>query len=262
MLTVMKSIGSACRLVGQVSVFLLFGAALTSCDQVLSRAKPPGVEAEAAEAAGDYSAAVTFYEAALDGTPETAEYHYRIAVIFEDRLHEPLSALHHFRRYRYLTGGTEKKKELDDSISRLERILASKLGEGGLISKSEAARLKNENLELRKQVAEQREEIQRRIKENAQNIADRAKLLKQLGQQTPPPPVDADGRSNVPATRAAEALIGPETKTYVVQPGDTLAGIARKFYESSARWKDIADANYNQLGGSTQIKPGMTLIIP
>jgi len=232
----------------------------TGCDEILSRGKSSAEEAQAAEAAGDYLKAISFYEATLDGTPGTAETHYRIAVIFEDRLNEPVSALHHYRRYRFLAGADQKKEEIDNSIARLERILASKLGEGGLMSKSEAARLKNENLELRQTIAEQKEEIKRRIKENARGIAERAKLIKQIGMGKPP--VDQDGRSTVPQTRAAEALIGPDTKTYEVQPGDTLAAISRKFYNTPNRWKDIADANYNQLGDSTQIKPGMTLIIP
>jgi len=233
---------------------------LTGCDEILSRGKSPSEEGRAAEAAGEYPKAIAFYEASLDGTPATAEMHYRIAVICEDRLNEPVSALHHYRRYRFLAGEDLKKGEIDNSIARLERILAAKLGEGGLMSKSEATRLKNENLELRQTIAKQKEEIKRRIKENAQGIAQRAKLLKQMGADKPP--MDEKGRSTVPGTRAAEALIGPDTRTYEVQAGDTLAGISRQFYNTPNRWQDIADANYNQLGGSTQIKPGMTLIIP
>ena len=47
-----------------------------------------------------------------------------------------------------------------------------------------------------------------------------------------------------------------------MQSGDTLAKIARKFYKSPARARDIQDANFNALEGTVKIKPGMVLIIP
>ena len=56
--------------------------------------------------------------------------------------------------------------------------------------------------------------------------------------------------------------IPPGAKTYVVQHGDTLASISRKFYKNSGRWKDIQDANFNSLSGTVKLKQGMTLIIP
>ena len=44
--------------------------------------------------------------------------------------------------------------------------------------------------------------------------------------------------------------------------GDTLASISRKFFKSSERWKDIQQANYSKLKGTSKLKPGMTLVIP
>ena len=44
--------------------------------------------------------------------------------------------------------------------------------------------------------------------------------------------------------------------------GDTLGGIARKYYGRASAWKKIADANADLLKGKTLIRPGMKLQIP
>jgi nucleoid-associated protein YgaU len=48
----------------------------------------------------------------------------------------------------------------------------------------------------------------------------------------------------------------------MVQSGDTLVSISRKFYQTTARWKDILDANQNQLSNPDELKAGQTIILP
>jgi nucleoid-associated protein YgaU len=57
---------------------------------------------------------------------------------------------------------------------------------------------------------------------------------------------------------------GAETarQTYVVQRGDTLASISRKFYKTSTRWKQILDANRNVIDNPKKLVVGQTLVIP
>ena len=71
-------------------------------------------------------------------------------------------------------------------------------------------------------------------------------------------------KSSPPEQVAAEAEKAAKGKvrTYVVQAGDTLASISRKFYQSTARWKDILDANQNQLSNPDELKAGQTIIVP
>lgn len=52
-------------------------------------------------------------------------------------------------------------------------------------------------------------------------------------------------------------------QTYTVQPGDTLALIAQKFYGDGNLWQLIYDANRNTIGADyNQIQAGMVLVIP
>jgi nucleoid-associated protein YgaU len=51
-------------------------------------------------------------------------------------------------------------------------------------------------------------------------------------------------------------------QTYVVQSGDTLFSISRKFYKSSKRWKAILEANKKSVRNPKELTVGQTLIIP
>lgn len=53
-----------------------------------------------------------------------------------------------------------------------------------------------------------------------------------------------------------------ETKTYVVQSGDTLSKIAKEHYGDANKYMVIFEANREQLSNPDKIKPGQELIIP
>jgi len=52
------------------------------------------------------------------------------------------------------------------------------------------------------------------------------------------------------------------TQTYTVKRGDTLQGIARKFYGASDNWKRIYDANSTIIPAPDRLHPGLLLSIP
>ena len=60
----------------------------------------------------------------------------------------------------------------------------------------------------------------------------------------------------------AEKAAKGKVRTYVVQSGDTLVSISKRFYQTSSRWKDILDANQNQLSDPDGLKAGQTIILP
>jgi LysM repeat protein len=64
------------------------------------------------------------------------------------------------------------------------------------------------------------------------------------------------------AAAIAEKQAKAKTRTYVVQPGDTFTSISRKFYQTPSRWKDILDANLNQIPNPDELKAGQTIILP
>ena len=64
------------------------------------------------------------------------------------------------------------------------------------------------------------------------------------------------------AAAEAEKAAKGKVRTYVVQSGETLASISKKFYQTPSRWKDILDANQNQLSNPDELKVGQTIIVP
>lgn len=78
----------------------------------------------------------------------------------------------------------------------------------------------------------------------------------------------AAGPTNSPApasapTEQASSLSSTSSRTYTVQAGDTLYGIARKTLGNGTRWKEILQANSDLLHGNpANLKPGMKLTIP
>jgi nucleoid-associated protein YgaU len=215
-------------------IFLLIAAlALTACDKLITdKPKEKIALAEQKAKAREYSAAIRIYESALDGTPDTGEIHYRLAVIYDDKLRRPADALHHFQRYLELLPNGEFAKEAEAYKKEATAKLMRSGTLGGPVSQSDLIRLKNENLSLQKQLLEAKQ---------------RAAAL-----------------SVTAAKRAEEtkAPLPPGAKRHVVQSGETLGTIALKYYGSKARSADILDANNVQLGGKDRIKPGQVLIIP
>lgn len=52
------------------------------------------------------------------------------------------------------------------------------------------------------------------------------------------------------------------SRTYVVQKGDTLSSISKKFYGDTSKWKRIQDANKARVPNANKLKVGTKLIIP
>ena len=210
----------------------LLGLAVVSggCDRMITpRSAQIVKDAEAKTADGNYLRAITLYESALDVSPRAADIHYRLALLYDDKMHDPLNALHHFKRYLTLAPAGPHASEVKNFMKKDELELGTSLSGDSVVSRAEAARLKNENLALRKELEDQRARAQ----------------------------APADSK-----TASTNKKSGRTPRTYVVREGDTLASISRKFYKSSGRWKQIRDANKNVIDDPAKLKPGMTLTVP
>jgi len=210
---------------------MFFVCAFAACDRVgNSHYVQLMQDAENKSAQGDFERAVNLYEAALDDTPRGAEVHYKLALLYDDKLNDPVGALHHFKRYLALSPNGPHAKDVKDSIKRDEIAALTALSGNSVITRAEAARLRNDNLTLHKQLEER--------------AASRTALEKFEGN---------DARK--PGSRKAG-------QTYVVQSGDTLFSISRKFYKSPNRWKAILEANKKNVRNPKDLTVGQALVIP
>ena len=193
-------------------------------------------DAETKAAQNDFLRAINLYEAALDDSPRCADIHYKMALLYDDKLSDPVSALHHFKRYLSLAPSGPHASEARNFMKRDEVALLTSLSGDSVVSRTEAARLKNENLGLRKEIEDRWAKNR-----NAEKTSDASPKT------SPTPEKTADKKKG---------------QTYVVRSGDTLASISRKFYKSSARWKEILHANSKKIDNPAKLKVGETLSIP
>jgi LysM repeat protein len=192
-------------------------------------------DADNKSAQGDFERAINLYEAALDDSESTrnAEVHYKLAVLYDDKLNDPVSALHHFKRYLGLSPTGTHANEVKNSIKHDEVAALTALSGDSVIARSEVARLQNENLNLRK-------ELEAR--------ATPSRIAPEKSKAN-----DVNSKKNT--SKKAD-------RTYVVQPGDTLFSISRKFYKSSKHWKQILEANRKNIRDAKKLTVGETLVIP
>jgi LysM repeat protein len=228
-----------CALPGKTSVAcvwlsVFFACGFIGCDRLTtSRYAQLVQDADRKSTQGDFDRAINLYEAALDDSPRCAEIHYKLALLYDDKMNDPLNALHHFKRYLTLSPNGSHASDVKNSVKRDELAMLTSLSGDSVVTRTEAARLRNENLNLHKE------------------LEARAAL--------PSPPNKARAR-DASSTKTTSGK--SKARTYIVQSGDTLASISRKFYKSSARWKEILEANQKNIHNPENLKVGQSLIIP
>ena len=212
-------------------LFLCSLGGLTDCNRMITpRQTKLAKDADTKAAEGSYADAINLYEAALDGSASSAEVHYKLALIYDDKMNDPLNALHHFKRFLTLEPSGKRAQEVKGFMKSDELTLLTNLTGDSMVPRSELVRLTNENLRLRQQIGERWAE---------QKAAARVKR-----------------KPNEKIARTGKE------RSYTVQPGDTLASISRKFYKSSVSWQRILDANSDLLSKPSDLKPGQMLVIP
>src|SRR6266478_1225532 len=183
-----------------LSIFLACG--LVGCDRLTSsRYSQLMQDADAKSEQGNFERAINLYEAALDDSPRCAEIHYKLALLYDDKLNDPVSALHHFRRCLALSPNGAHANDVKNSIRRDEVAVLTALSGDSVVTRAEAARLRNENLK---------------------ELEERSKMSR-----------SATGKAQARNASSKKTASAKSTeRTYTGQSGDTLASISRKFYKS------------------------------
>lgn len=223
---------------GTVAVLACAWLALAGCTRLFDNgAKDNLQKGDKKVAAGDFAAAVSLYEATLDGTAKSADTHYKLALLYSDKLKQPLDAIHHLDRYLELAPTGPRAKDAKALKKQDQNNLLSTLTKGAPATQSDANRLRDENKRL--------------TDKNAELLLAIAEIRKSKA-------LPATNGNGPPKKRT----IPPDARTYIVKRGDTFAKISRQFYKTPARATAIQKANYPDATGTVTIKPGDVLIIP
>src|SRR4051794_12876931 len=221
-----------CTRLSRLGLLVVIAVICTGCDRMITPKHAQQLkDAEAKATSGDFDRAISLYESALEDRPSDAEVHYKLGLLYDDKMSDPLNALHHFKRYLAVAPNGARANDVKSFVKRDEVALLTSLSGDAVISRAEATRLRNENLSLRKDLDEARGRSHLATTESSPNDA------KTKGRAT-------------------------SKQTYVVAHGDTLASISRKFYKTSTRWKQILDANRDIIDNPKKLAAGQTLVIP
>ncbi len=210
---------------------------------------------------------------------DAPESHLEAGQLYLNHIKDPIAAIYHFRKHLELRPNSPQVREvrqlIDTSIKEFARTLPAQPLEAqverlDLLDMLE--KLKAENAALRSEIA--------RAGRTAPPPAT-------VGQATPPardwpaaalsdpgpvqpvvpievapaPPPQVRQPVTQPAARATPPP-APGGRTYVVQSKDTLYSISAKLYGTNTRWRDLYEANRDQLREPGAIRVGMVLRVP
>ena len=185
----------------------------------------------------DHPAAAVAYRQLLDQYPSFARGHLELAMLYDEKLGDPIEAIHHYRRYLALESSSDRRRVVEDFIERSKLALAAKAPTTGADA-GELVRLQNQNNVLLAEIA----------------------TLKATAVSTPVTNVVV---TPVPATNTVVVVTEPaRLRTHIVQKGDTLFSLAVRYYGTPTAWDKIYQANRGSLPNKDQLRIGQSLVIP
>ncbi len=158
---------------------------------------------------------------------------------------DPVSAIYHFRRYLMLEPESREAPKVKQLIVSAEKEIIRRLPGKPYAGYLDSLEQQEENIRLRREIADLRARLG-------------IPLSSSVSPVTPPAsPVLSTVRAALPTP-----AVPPKAQTYVVQKGDNLYVISRKFYGDSSQIDRIFQANRNVMSSKNNLKIGQILRIP
>ena len=207
----------------------------------------------------EFKASAQQYEKLLAINPDFTNGHFEVALLYDDKLTDPIAAVYHYRRFLELDPNSEKRQLVEDFIERAKVSLVAKLPQSAITDPADVSRLRDQNVALMRE--NELLKVQVAGFENAAAAASArtqtvtATEVEQVAPPTPPP-------TNVAVTPSPPNTGETPPRVHVVQKGDTLQAIALKYYGTRSAWTNIYKANKSALPNKDQIKVGQQLAIP
>tara|TARA_B100001248_G_scaffold261847_1_gene254588 strand:+ start:1123 stop:1884 length:762 start_codon:yes stop_codon:yes gene_type:complete len=163
---------------------------------------------------------------------------------------DPVAAVYHFRRYLLLESSSREAPKVKQLIESAEKEIIRNLPGKPYAGYLNSLTLQEENLKLRREVADLKARIGLPLSETLKPVQNTSSITNSASPSSPP--VQTIYKPGVP--------VAP--KDYVVQKGDSLYAISRKFYGDSSHIDRIYQANQDVMRSKNSLRAGQTLKIP
>lgn len=219
---------------------------------------------ELALAGRESEAMSAFWDIIRKHPDSAAESNFEVGLLAFNKGDYPL-AIYHLNQFLVLRPDISKqtRDRVNGLLSSAEKLFLQKILPGRQIAEPTTAGLSPVLEQKYRDVMRENERLKSEIATLRQRLATAGTSLDSdltpavavpaepvVAVATPPPPVVAEPpKPEVPAT-------------HTVVAGDTLSGISKKYYGTSARWREIYEANRVSMSSPSALKIGMVLKLP
>jgi LysM repeat protein len=239
--------------VSKISIFLLL-IFLSSCEQggpVVKEENDSGFQrALSLLKVGNNEDALEEFLAVTRRTMHCPKSHLQVGMLFlslESRK-DPVAAIYHFQRFLLLENNSKEAPKVRQLIVTAEREIIRELPGEPYADYLDSLDLREKNNRLMREVADLKARL---------GLPSNERDIRHTGSSVPV------RKPKVLKFKTDPSPIAPHrARTYVVQKGDSLYGISRKFYGDSSYIDQIFQANRNSLTSKNNLKLGQKLIIP
>ena len=197
---------------------------------------------------------------------DAPESHLELGRLYLNEMKDYIFAIYHFRKFLELCPNSPMSMQVRQLIDTARKGYAASLPESPFENNLPKIELEEMYNKLQKENVELKQKLVAATEKNDSLASELQQMQKNV---VPVRPVS----SNVQETKVSTSQKLPPQKSgvvvardipssYVVQPGDTLSSISKRFYGSSRRWKDIFKANRDRLVSPESVRQGQTLRLP
>ncbi len=219
-----------------------------------------------------------------DGAPDS---HLEAGLLYLQHVKDYIAAIYHLRKYVELRPNSRQADLVRGQIDAATREFARSLPGNPLESKTQRLDMLDQVERLQREIEQLKAELSVARSGSSAPINRLLVPVDSAAGQSPPGPIlvqeatvedspitmaPLPSRSNVgdvaeapsvPAKPTAPPAAEPATgRRHTVARGDTLFSLAQQYYGNRSRWRDIYEANRNQLPDANSLRLGMELVIP
>jgi len=173
----------------------------------------------------DYQGAIEAFEKSLEANPHSAMAHYQLAMLFDEKEPDPVSAIYHYRQYLKLCPKADNAEVITQRIYTCKEQL---IAEGMPLSSVPAVQKQLD------QLADQNRQLQDEVNRWRAYYSSQLAAAKT---NSPPVPTNIVVRltpdkptvSNVNTNHSGSVTTAIRPHTHTVASGETAVGIARKY---------------------------------